>query len=160
MDSKDSHNLAARNDGLKTMIRYVKIVCILAGLQLVICCSNQADFIVSYKNPQIQYSGRIDTTRTDGAELYWSGTSIKVNFKGESIMALMKDESGDNYYNVIIDDTLVMMIQPKTVQKHLMLASGLEKGIHSVEIFKRTEWDRGKTTFYGFRIKGEWRTGE
>lgn len=139
----------------QNMIRYIRIVCILAGLSLAISCNNQTDLIVSCKHPQIQYSGRIDTTRTDGADLYWSGTSIKLNFEGESIMALMKDERGDNYYNVIIDDTLVMMIQPKTMQKEQILASGLEKGKHSVEIFKRTEWDRGKTTFYGFRIKGE-----
>ena len=25
---------------------------------------------------------------------------------------------------------------------------------HTIEIFKRTEWDRGKTSFYGFQIKG------
>jgi len=137
------------------VIRRIRIVCILAGLSLAISCSNQTDLIISSRHPQIQYSGRIDTTRADGADLYWSGTSIQLNFEGESIMALMKDERGDNYYNVIIDDTLVMMIQPKTVQKHHMLASGLDKGKHSVEIFKRTEWDRGKTIFYGFRIKGE-----
>ena len=137
------------------MIKSIKIIFILAGLSLAISCSNQTDLIVSSRHTQIQYSGRIDTTQKDGADLYWSGTSIKINFEGESIMALMKDERGDNYYNVIMDDTLVMMVQPRTTQKYLTLASGLDKGKHSVEIFKRTEWDRGKTTFYGFRIKGE-----
>jgi hypothetical protein len=31
----------------------------------------------------------------------------------------------------------------------------LSKGKHSIEIFKRTEWNRGKSTFYGFLINGD-----
>lgn len=144
-----------RNINIKSMIKYIKICCIVAGLHIIISCNNQTDLIVSYKNPQIQYSGRIDTTRTDGADLFWSGTSVKINFEGESIKALLEDERGDNYYNIIIDDTRVLMMKPGIARKHFQLASNLDKGKHSVEIFKRTEWDRGKTTFYGFRIRGE-----
>ncbi len=137
------------------MIKYIRIICILAGIQLLISCSSRTDLIVSYRNPQIHYSGRIDTTGTDGADLYWSGTSVRINFEGESIDALLKDRRGDNYYNVIVDDSCIMMIRPGAGKKYYRLLSGLETGKHTVELFRRTEWDRGKTTFYGFRIRGD-----
>jgi hypothetical protein len=38
-------------------------------------------------------------------------------------------------------------IQPDTTKHYYQLASELSKGKHNVEIFKRTEWNRGKTSF-------------
>ena len=118
---------------------------------ILVACKKEKALVVSYSNPEIEYSGRIDTTKTDGAELYWSGTSIKLNFEGESIQALLKDETGDNYYNVIIDDSM-SLLRPDTTKQYYQLASNLPKGKHSIEIFKRAEYDRGKTIFYGFKI--------
>lgn len=119
---------------------------------LLIGCSREKERFISFLNPEIEYWGRIDTTRVEGAELFWSGTSIKINFEGESIQALLKDESGDNYYNVIIDNDSVTVLRPDTTKQYYQLASQLPKGEHSIEIFKRTEWNRGKTIFYGFQI--------
>ncbi len=67
----------------------------------------------------------------------------------------MRESRGDNYYNVILDGDLISIIRPDTVQKYYTLASGLSPGKHSVELFKRTEWDRGRGEFYGFRIGGK-----
>ena len=47
-------------------------------LLLIVGCGLQDTITVSYSNPKIVYNGRIDTTKVDGAELYWSGTSIKI----------------------------------------------------------------------------------
>lgn len=118
------------------------------------CCGKKNELFIEYSNSQIEYWGRIDTSKVKGTELYWSGTSIKLNFKGTSIKALLEDDKGDNYYNVIIDnDSLYKIIRPNNKQ-YYELASNLSKGKHSIEIFKRTEWDRGKTTFHGFLIEG------
>ncbi|GAB7087996.1 hypothetical protein JCM15579A_21000 [Marinifilum fragile] len=54
--------------------------------------SKQQSLFVPFSNSEIKYSGRIDTASVDHAELYWSGSSIKINFEGESLSALMKDE--------------------------------------------------------------------
>lgn len=117
-------------------------------------CKNSNELLISYTNPQIEYGGRIDTTQNKGADLYWSGSSVKINFEGRSIFATLKDDTGDNYYNVIIDNDSIHIIRPNTIQTTYLLAKGLTKGKHSVEIFKRTEWDRGKSTFFNFKIKG------
>jgi len=116
-------------------------------------CTKKEDVFVPYSNPEIEYWGRVDSSSSEGVDLYWSGSSIKVNFEGESIQALLQDESGDNYYNVIIDKDSLVLIRPNKSKNYYQLASNLSKGKHSIEIFKRTEWDRGKTRFYGFKLE-------
>ena len=115
-------------------------------------CTDHRSIIIGFSNPEIEYWGRVDTSSTESAELYWSGTSIKINFEGTSIQALLKDESGDNYFNIILDQDSVSLLRPDTIKQYYQLASQLPGGAHSIEIFKRTEWDRGKTDFYGFKI--------
>ena len=122
---------------------------------ILIGCSREDELVISFSNPEIDYWGRIDTTKIEAAQLYWSGTSIKLNFEGESIQALLEDETGDNYYNIIIDNNRISILRPDTIKRYYQLASELPKGKHSIEIFKRTEWNRGKTNFYGFKINNE-----
>lgn len=117
-----------------------------------IACSSQQELVVPYSNSSIEYWGRIDTASAKVAGLYWSGSSIKLNFEGESIQALLQDETGENYYNVIIDKDSISLLRPDTIMQYYTLASNLPKGKHTVEIFKRTEWDRGKSLFSGFKI--------
>lgn len=126
----------------------------IASLLLVLGCSTNQKLFVGYSNAQIEYSGRIDSSKAKGAELYWSGSSIKINFEGKSLSALMEDEKGDNYYNIIIDEDSLFILDLDTTKRYYQLAAGLPKGKHTIEIFKRTEWDRGKTSFYGFQING------
>lgn len=137
----------------KSIITNRKILLFLT-LMLVFACSTKKELIVPYSNSQISYSGRIDSSQVKGVELYWSGTSIKFNFEGESISAFMEDENGDNYYNIKIDNDSLFILRPDTTKRYYKLASKLPKGKHTVEIFKRTNWDRGKTSFYGFQIQG------
>ncbi|HJX71942.1 MAG TPA: hypothetical protein VJ346_08320 [Bacteroidales bacterium] len=147
--------MIAGKERQNSMIKFIEFVCILAVIHLAAGCCKKTYLNVGYKNPQIEYSGRVDTSRTDGADLYWSGTSVKINFEGTTILALMEDETGDNYYNVIVDGAVVSMVRPSTIREYHQLASKLDKGKHTVEIFKRTEWDRGRTTFFGFQIRGD-----
>ena len=130
-----------------------KIIALLV-LILSFSCSTKQEVIVDYSNSQIDYSGRIDSSQAKGIQLYWSGTSIKFNFEGQSISALMEDDTGDNYYNVVIDKDSLFIFRPGTTKRYYQLASELPKGKHTIEIFKRTEWDRGTTSFYGFKIEG------
>ncbi len=130
-------------------------ILIFALLFILAACKNEKTVIVNYSNPNIEYWGRIDTSTTEGAKLYWSGTSIKINFEGTSVQALLKDEHGNNYYNVIVDNNKPYLLQPDTVSRYYYLAANLKKGKHSVTIFKNSEWDRGVTVFNGFKIKGE-----
>lgn len=132
-----------------------KSILVFVGFLAVISCTTKTDFVIPYSNSQLMYEGRIDTNSVKGAEFYWSGTSVKINFEGESISALMKDENGTNDYNILLDQDSAILLQMDTVKKYYTLASGLAPGKHTLELFKRTEWDRGTTTFYGFKINGD-----
>jgi len=138
----------------KISIELYHLICwVFVGLSF-ISCTEKNELFINYNNPNITYEGRIDSSQVNGAELYWSGTSIKLNFKGESIAALMVDNNGDNYYNISIDNDSVRVFKPDTIKQYYTLASGLSEGEHTIELFKRTEWNRGNSTFYGFLING------
>ncbi len=105
---------------------------------------------VKNNDARIRYTGRVLVT--DSATLLsWSATSAKVNFKGTGIKVMLKDEKGVSTYNVIVDGKVTAKLQPDTTKKLYTLAAGLRPGKHTVELFKRTEYEHGKTWLYEFR---------
>jgi len=109
---------------------------------------------IPFNNPKIQYEGRV-AFKDSAALINWSGSSINLYFKGAEISAILKDADTSNYYDVILDDKVISKIQLDTVKKDYLLASGLSKGIHKIQLFKRTEWGKGQTFFYGFETNTE-----
>jgi hypothetical protein len=107
--------------------------------------------IVPFNDQSILYEGRINYL-FDAAELSWPGTSATINFEGTSVSATFQDLDTANYYNVIVDNQVVSKIHTEKEKKSYVLASGLSEGKHQVQLFKRTEWDKGKTFFYGFEL--------
>jgi hypothetical protein len=107
--------------------------------------------VIKPHDTHIHYSGRI-IMQDEAAELSWPGTSLKINFRGTGVKATLKDEHGYNYFNVIVDDKVVAIIQPDSAQKEYTLVSGLPNVNHTLELFKRTEWAMGRTWFYQFTL--------
>ena len=114
---------------------------------------SQTKFI-PFSDKHIVYEGRIPYAK-DAAELTWPGTSVTINFNGTEISGTFKDQDTANYYNVIIDNNSIREIHFDTSKQTIILASGFPLGKHSIELFKRTEWDKGKTFFYGFEFSGK-----
>ncbi|EHQ26081.1 electron transport complex, rnfABCdge type, D subunit [Mucilaginibacter paludis DSM 18603] len=114
------------------------------------CVQVDAQKIVSFKDDNIRYMGRI-AYQNDAAQLFWSGTSMQINFKGTEAKVSLKDERGDNFFNVIIDGKIVVL-HPDAEKRTYTLATGLSNGPHSLSIFKRTEWADGTTLFFGFEF--------
>ncbi|MEP7107566.1 MAG: SGNH/GDSL hydrolase family protein [Ferruginibacter sp.] len=113
--------------------------------------SQNVNTLVDAHDTQIQYEGRTGFNNPGIAELYWPGSSIRVRFKGTGISAILRDQRGDNYYNVIIDDDSIHVLKPGTAQKTYMLADQLPGGEHTVELFRRSGLN-GVTWFYGFQL--------
>ena len=128
------------------MIKNLFIATILLFLSPVYCFSQQ---LISFHDKHISYEGRIQFT-SDAAELMWSGTSVTINFMGTGLSGVFKDQDTSNYYNVIIDKKQIHKVQFDTLKKTVVLAEALPYGKHSLQLFKKTEWDKGKTWFYGF----------
>jgi hypothetical protein len=109
---------------------------------------------ISFHDRHISYEGRI-AYDDDAAELIWPGTSVTLHFKGTGLSGTFKDQDTSNYYNIIVDNKVIDSIQFDTLKKMVTLVSGLPYGKHTLQLFKRTEWDKGKTWFYGFETNGK-----
>lgn len=120
------------------------------------CEKKPQTIFVSPENDSIEYMGRVDFTDSESvADLYWSGSSITLSFEGKTLSAWLKDERGENYYNIVIDNDSVIILKPDTIKKKYKLFQSKTSTKHTIQIFKRTEYDRGKTSFYGFEINKE-----
>ncbi len=117
---------------------------------VLISCQAEKDQMIAPSHPAISYMGRVEVNKSDQVKLYWSGTSVKIRFKGTSVGAILSDDKGGNYYNISIDGVLDTIIKPDRNKKQYLLADNLTNEEHNVEIFKRTEWDKGTTSFEGF----------
>ena len=112
---------------------------------------NAQNQFVAFSNSNLVYQGRV-SFKTDAATFSWSGNSVTIQFSGSEIAAVLQDADTANYYNVIVDEKVVAKIHTDSVKRSYVLAKNLSQGKHSVQLFKRTEWDKGKTWFYGFEL--------
>ncbi len=104
---------------------------------------------VPFNDAHIVYEGRV-AKKNDAAVLMWSGTAVKINFKGTGISGIFKESDTANYYNVFIDSQLIRVVHFDTIVKTYVLANDLKDTAHTLELYKRTAWDKGKVFFYGF----------
>ncbi|MEO6151257.1 MAG: SGNH/GDSL hydrolase family protein [Mucilaginibacter sp.] len=114
-----------------------------------ISVSCNAQQVVKSNDRNILYTGRVAVSDT-AAMLSWSGTSVKLNFNGTIVKALIGDEYGENYYNIIVDGNILSVLHLAKGKNEYTLLSGLKPGKHSLELFKRTEWAMGRTMLYSF----------
>jgi hypothetical protein len=99
---------------------------------------------------KIRITGRV--VKNDSITIFWSGTSIKLKFKGNYVKAFLRDEKGKNYFNIVIDEDSVSYIKLDSGKHYYTIASGLGDGEHTVELIKRNEWETGKSWFYGVQV--------
>ena len=106
---------------------------------------------ISADNRNIALIGRFDLSDRTNPVFMYSGSVIRTIFKGTSIEVILKDDSLRNMFNVIIDDSMFALTASKPDGSY-RLASYLEDTKHSLEIYRRTEWHAGNTTFKGFNL--------
>ena len=132
----------------------MKPVCKIGLAAIVVLLINACNYqptTIPFNHPQLTYEGRI-VHQSNAAMLSWPGTNVSMQFSGTGVSVVLQDLDTANYYNVIVDGEVVSVLHPDTVKQSYTLASGLKEGTHSVQLFKRTEWDKGKTLFYGFEV--------
>ena len=128
------------------MRKAVLIFCFL----LTIVSTSMAGDTIPANDKLIEYTGRIDFADSLAPEFSYSGVSIRVGFHGSSIAAILNDDQGNNYYNVILDGVVHNIIYVTSGRDTYILAEGLEDRVHEIELFRRTELTFGKTKFHGF----------
>jgi hypothetical protein len=136
----------------KQIVYMRNILLLLSGIFFTtLCFAGSVDTIPS-SNGLIEYTGRIDFSNPDAPMFSYSGVSIRACFTGTSIAMIMDDNTGQNYYNLILDGKLLDTVKITMGKKSYRIADGLENTTHEIEIYKRTEEMFGKTQFFGFIV--------
>ncbi len=109
----------------------------------------EASLLVSAADPRLVYTGRVDMVEPNAPILIWAGTTISARFEGTSIGVKLKNEWGQNFFNVIVDGE-VARIGPLTdvpIVYPVHVKAG--KQVHTLELYKRTEATQGNASFMG-----------
>jgi hypothetical protein len=117
------------------------------------CCFAQIK-TVPFNSPHVFYEGRV-FFGARAAEFAWPGISAGLMFRGRSVSAVLSDEDTTVFYNVILDDSVVFKFRVSKGKQSYQLFSDLVSSVHKVQVFKRTDWFKGSTMFYGFETSGE-----
>lgn len=98
-------------------------------------------------DPNIEYIGRFDFSRSGIVRFDWPGVQIKANFSGTYCAIKLKD--GRNDYNIFIDGKLHTVLRTNSDTIYT-IAENLKDSKHLLLISKRTEALNGIATFGGF----------
>lgn len=118
-------------------------------LLAIISCRQQQEVKLLFNDSDLAYDGRVRYTN-EAAVLSWPGSAVHINFRGTEIKGEFSESDTANYYNVIVDGKIISNTHFDRERKTYTLASGLENTSHTLQLFKRTEWDKGSTFFYSF----------
>jgi hypothetical protein len=122
-------------------------------LLFVLVLTSGAQTFVPFDHKNISYMGRIETIENQCVKIYWPGSSATLNFEGTAAKATLKNSKGTTFFYVIVDGDSqhAKKIKPDTIKTSYILASGLPKGNHTVELYKLTD-NTTVTSFFGFEL--------
>jgi hypothetical protein len=110
-------------------------------------------------DPNIQYAGQIDFSNPREPKFSAPGVTILARFRGTSVTVLLEDEfkwgANRNYFDVLIDDVVVLKLAPQKSVTRYLVAADFPDGEHTISLVKRTEASIGYAKFLGFEFTGE-----
>jgi len=107
--------------------------------------------------PSVRLVGRADRSDPAGATFAWPGGRIIARFQGTEVKVTLNETSlfrGPDRWDVLVDGVLASTLVPSPGVGTYTLAAGLPAGVHTVELYKRTEAAVGTTQFRGFELPG------
>jgi len=113
-------------------------------------------------DPNIQYVGRFDFSDPKRPTCSWSGSAVRVRFKGPSLAVFLEDFPARgtdgigaplaNWFEIIVDGEYAKSIVARPGSGGYGVAWNLSDDVHTVEVFKRTEAVVGRTSFLGLQL--------
>ncbi len=99
--------------------------------------------------PGIQYFGRWDFSDPAHPSASWGAVYLKARFEGTSVAISL--ESTMNTFDYSIDGGAMQRLGPTSATEH-SLATGLADGVHTLELYRRSEGGYGKTVVSGLLL--------
>jgi lysophospholipase L1-like esterase len=103
------------------------------------------------EGPGIQYFGRWDFGDPAKPSASWGAVYLKARFEGTSVAIRLEDADAfapGNDYEYSVDGAPVTVLSPSGSAVY-PLAGGLPDGVHTLELYRRTEGSYGKTVVGG-----------
>lgn len=109
---------------------------------------------VSPSTSGIRYSGRFDWGDPAGPRCSWSGSSVRIRFKGTALNVVLQAYPGEgmNFWQVVVDGEPSGVLSVEDGEHLYGVVCGLPEGEHLVELSKRTEFRLGTTQIRGFQL--------
>ncbi|MBN9687453.1 lipase [Corallococcus sp. NCSPR001] len=110
---------------------------------------------------RVRYVGRTYRSGT-GVVFSHPGVTVRARFRGDALRIRLDDagaggDVGTNHFDVAVDGAPPRLLAVQPGQGSYLLASGLPVGLHTVELFKRTESLVGASTLLSLEVHGELR---
>ncbi|NOK13646.1 SGNH/GDSL hydrolase family protein [Corallococcus exercitus] len=110
---------------------------------------------------RVRYVGRTYRSET-GVVFSHPGVTVRARFWGDAVRMRLDDtgtggDVGTNHFDVVVDGAPPRLLAVHPGQGSYVLASGLPVGLHTVEVFKRTESLVGASTLLSLDVHGELR---
>ena len=127
-------------------------------LPIILSCKIKAqnEVVVSSIDQKVYTQGRVSQNKDGSSDFAYSGVSFEIRTNSSLVKAVFEDLSGpsnSNYFNVIVDDSIVSVLKIGDKKETYLLASGLDSTVyHQIKVFKRTEAFVGASKFHGFVI--------
>lgn len=101
---------------------------------------------------RLLWLGRYDDRDAKHPRLGYPGTGVTFRFRGTSALVDVASDSEKSALTVVVDHGAPALLTLAKGANRVGLASGLEDGPHTVEVFKRTETWQGVLTFSGVDV--------
>ncbi|HEX2395227.1 MAG TPA: SGNH/GDSL hydrolase family protein [Bacteroidales bacterium] len=129
----------------------ISLIFIIVITLCIFCENNEIINPVEEEKGYVAFIGRFDFSDINQPVFMHSGNAIRARFSGTSVTLKLEDEKLTNFFNVIIDNKQ-FVIRANRSDNTYVLAENLKNTVHTVEIFRRTEWHGGNSTFLGFEF--------
>lgn len=122
-------------------------------LPLMTLAADSALSQVPASDRRFAYEGRIDAANAEQPVLIWSGTRVRLDFSGESLVVVFGAAVAQSVFNVTVDGTTeIADIRAGAEEGRYVWPHPLAPGPHRLEIFKRSEAAKGHVAFRGVEL--------
>jgi lysophospholipase L1-like esterase len=110
--------------------------------------------LVPSDDRRVRITGRVDRSRPGRVRIGYPGVALRVRFEGTALAMRADATTADVYFDVTVDGGPSRVLRLAAGTGDRVLAEGLSRGTHTVEILHRNETWQGVASVVGFRTDG------
>jgi len=110
--------------------------------------------LVPADDRRVRITGRVDRSRPGRVRIGYPGVALRLRFEGTALAMRADAATADVYFDVTVDGGPSRVLRLPSGAGDSVLAEGLPRGTHTVEVLHRNETWQGVAAVVGFRTDG------